>query len=178
MIEEIEQLKQNMFSSDLDLVKSSAYKLGEIGGMDITDFMISLLDADNSAIRDYAALALEMIGDNKAVEPLFKSIFKNPNYNGTMAFALESLDCSNHLKSVFRILFAESYEAKISAASILETQTFDFSPQDLLEIKAMWDDCKLHPEKCLEIDDDDVKKDIQQLLDRFLNSLIQPAQMS
>jgi HEAT repeat protein len=171
MIEEIEQLKKNMFSSDWELVKSSADKLGEIGGDEITDFLISLLDLDDSGIRDRAALAIEQIGDNKAVEPLFKSIFKNHNYNGTMVFALESLDCSKHLKDIFRILFSEAYESKMSAIAILDTQTFDFTSQDLLEINRMWADCKLHPEKCPEIEDDEVKKEMQDCVDGFMEYL-------
>lgn len=160
-----------MFSSDWELVKSSADKLGEIGGDEITDFLISLLDLDYSGIRDRAALALEQIGDNKAVEPLFKSIFKNHNYNGTMIFALESLDCSKHLKQIFRILFSEAYESKMSAMAILDTQTFDFTSQDLLEINAMWEDCKLNPEKCPEIEDDEVKKEMQDSVEGFMEYL-------
>jgi hypothetical protein len=171
MIEEIEQLKKNIFSSDRELVKSSADKLGEIGGDEITDFLISLLELDDSGIRDRAALALEQIGDNKAVEPLLKSIFKNPNYNGTLVFALESLDCSKHLTDIFRILFSDAYEAKMSAIAILNTQTFDFTSQDLHEINTMWEDCKLHPEKCPEIEDYEVKKEIQDSVDGFMEYL-------
>jgi len=171
MIEEIEQLKKNIFSDDWELVKSSADKLGEIGGNEITDFLISLLDLDDSGIRDRVALALEQIGDNKAVEPLFKSIFKNHNYNGTMVFALESLDCSKHLKDIFKILFYEAYEAKMSAMAILDTQIFEFTSQELMEINDMWEDCKLHPEKCPEIENDEVKKEMQDSVDGFLEYL-------
>jgi hypothetical protein len=171
MIDEIEQLKKNMFSEDWELVKSSAYKLGEIGGNEITDFLISLLDLDNSGIRNRAALALEQIGDNKAVEPLFKSIFKNHNYNGTMVFALESLDCSKHLKDLFKILFFEAYEAKMSAMAILDKQIFEFTSQDLMEISDMWEECKLYPEKCPEIEDDDVRKGMQDSINGFMEYL-------
>lgn len=171
MIDEIEQLKKNMFSEDWELVKSSADKLGEIGGNEITDFLISLLDLDDSGIRDRAALALEQIGDNKAVEPLFKSIFKNHNYNGTMVFALESLDCSKHLKDIFKILFYEAYESKMSAMAILDSQIFEFTSQDLMEINDMWEYCKLHPEKCPEIENDDVRKEMQDSVNGFMEYL-------
>jgi len=171
MIDEIEQLKRNIFSSDWELVKFSADKLGEIGGDEITDFLISLLDLDDSGIRNRAALALEDIGDNKAVEPLFKSIFKNHNYNGTMVFALESLDCSKHLKDIFKILFSEAYEAKMSAMAILDTQIFEFTSQDLIDINDMWEDCKLHPEKCPEIEHDDVRTEMQDSVDGFMEYL-------
>ncbi len=39
-----------------------------------------------------------------------------------MVFALESLDCSQKLKEIFRILFYESYESKLSADAILNDQ--------------------------------------------------------
>ena len=171
MTDNIEQLKKNMFSDDWEMVKSSADKLGEIGGDEITDFLISLLKLDNSEIRDRAALALEQIGDNKAVEPLFESIFKNHNYNGTMVFALESLDCSKHLTDLFKILFSEAYEAKISAMTILNTQIFEFTSQDLMNINKMWEDCKLHPEKCPEIENEKVRKEMQESVDGFMEYL-------
>ena len=41
--DEIDQLKKNIFSDDWDLVKSSADRLGEIGGKEIADFLIFLL---------------------------------------------------------------------------------------------------------------------------------------
>jgi|WetSurMetagenome_2_1015567.scaffolds.fasta_scaffold30905_4 hypothetical protein len=170
-IDDIEQLKKNIFSEDWELVKKSADKLGELGGNEITDFLISLLDLDDSGVRNRAALALEQIGDNKAVDPLFKSIFNNHNYNGTMVFALESLDCSKHLKDIFKILFSESYEAKISAMAILDTQIFEFTSQDLKDINEMWEDCKLHTEKCPEIEDDEVRKEMQDSVDGFMEYL-------
>lgn len=171
LIEEIEKLKRNIFSENWELVKSSADKLGKLGGDDITDFLISLLSEDNSGIRNRAALALERIGDSRAVEPLIDSIYKNPNYNGTMVFALESLDCSKHLKDIFTILFTESYEAKISSMAILYSQDFVFSSQDLLDINMMWDDCKLHPDKFPDIKNEKVKERIQKLVDGFNDKL-------
>lgn len=36
----------------------------------------------------------------------------------------------------------------MSAYSILSEQEFYFTEEDLLKIKAMWEDIKHHPEKC------------------------------
>jgi len=82
----------------------------------VVDFLISILSSDNSDIRNRAALALENIKDNRALEPLLAAIFikENHNYNGTMVFALEPLDCSKKLKEIFKILFFETYESNIS----------------------------------------------------------------
>lgn len=148
--EEINQLKRDVLSEDWETVKTSAKRLGEIGGDEVTLFLISLLKSDDTGLRNCAALQLERIKDNRAVEPLLEAIFRkeNHNRNGTMVFALESLDCSEKLKEIFRILFFETFEAKMSAYSILSEQEFYFTEEDLLEIKAMWEDIKLHPEKC------------------------------
>jgi HEAT repeat protein len=170
---EIERLKKDVFSDDWELVKSSANRLGEIGGDDVVDFLISLIALDDSSIRNRAALALEQIKDNRALEPLLTAIFKkeNHNYNGTMVFALESLDCSKKLKEIFRILFYETYESKLSANAILSDQIFEFTEQDLLDIQRMWEDCKLHPDTCPDFDDDETREMMQDAVDGFLSYL-------
>ncbi len=73
---EVEQLKKNVFSEDWEVVKSSAHRLGEIGGGEVVEFLISLLSLDAAGIRNRAALALEIIKDNRALEPLLAAIFK------------------------------------------------------------------------------------------------------
>ena len=85
-----------------------------------------------------------------------------------MVFALESLDCSKKLKEVFKILFHETYEARMSAASILNDQIFEFTKDDLDEISEMWQDCQLHPEKCPEIENNEARASIQNQVDGFL----------
>ena len=171
---EIKQLKKDVFSDDWELVKSSANRLGEIGGDDVVDVLISLIALDDCSIRNKAALALEQIKDNRALEPLLTAIFKkeNHNYNGTMVFALESLNCSKKLKEIFRILFYETYESKLSANAILSDQIFEFTEHDLRDIQRMWEDCKLHPDKCPGIDDDETRKMMQDSVDGFLCYLI------
>lgn len=170
---EIEQLKKDVFSDDWELVKSSAKRLGKIGGAQVVDFLISLIALDDSGIRNSAALALEEIKDNRALEPLLTAIFKkeNHNNNGTMVYALASLDCSQKLKGIFRILFYETYESKISAYAILFDQIFDFTKGDLIEIQQMWDDCKKHPDKCPCYEDIGTREMMQDAVDGFMGYL-------
>jgi HEAT repeat protein len=171
--EEINQLKENMFSDDWKTVKISADRLGKIGGKEVTDFLISLLDLNNPDIRNRAALALEDIKDNRALDPLLNAIFKkeNHNYNGTMVFALESLDCSKKLKEIFKILFFETYESKISAYAILCDQTFDFTEQDLVDVQQMWEECKLEPAKCPGYDDEETRSMMQDAVEKYTSYL-------
>ena len=171
--EEINQLKRDVLSEGWETVKAAVRRLGEIGGENVTLFLISLLKSDDARLRNCAALELERIKDNRAVEPLLEAIFRkeNHNRNGTMVFALESLDCSEKLKEIFRILFFETFEAKMSAYSILSEQEFYFIEEDLLEIKAMWEDIKLHPGKCPDFGDEMAYDWMEDAVEGFVSHL-------
>jgi len=173
---EVDQLKQNIFSKDWELVKSSTNRLVEIGGLEITDFLISLLSFDSHGIRHQAALALEEIKDNRAVEPLLQAIFnkQNHNYNAIMVFALTSLDCSKRLVDIFKILFYESGEAKMYAFTILNEQKFVLKNEDIFTIDKMWKDCIKNPLKCPDYDES--REDIQFIVDTYL-SYLKPEQI-
>jgi hypothetical protein len=97
---EFEQLKKDVFSDDWELVKSSADRLGQIGGDEVV-----------------------------------------------------------------------AYESKISAYAILSDQIFDFTKDDLHEIQKMWEDCKLHPDKCPGFDDTETREMMQDAVDGFLSYL-------
>jgi hypothetical protein len=170
---EFEQLKKDIYSDDWDLVATSADRLAEIGGEEVIDFLILCIASDNRHLRNRVAIALSHIKDNRALEPLLAAIFKKENHkrNGTMVYALESLDCSQNLKEIFKILFFEALESKISAHSILSKQLFDLKRKDLLEIQQMWDDCKLHPEKCPLYDEIETREVMQGNVDGFMGYL-------
>lgn len=154
---EIEKLKQDLFSDNWDLMKRSSEALRDIGSEEIFYFFIELLDLNNdrSWTRNIAALRLGEMGDNRAVDPLLSAILKseNINYNGTLVYALSDLDCSQKLVPLFDILFYHGYEAKVMALGIIDEQIFEFSKDDILEIKSKWEDIKLHPEKSPAFDD-------------------------
>ena len=171
---EFEKLKKNILSKDHDIAISSSDRLAEIGGDEVVDFLISLLKASEQHTRNYAALALREIADNRALDPLLNAIFKkeNHNHNQTLVYALETLDCSNHLVEIFKILFYESYVGKISASKILDEQIFSFTKQDLLTIEMMWEDCKLNPEKHFLLSEETIL-DIQNSVDGYL-AYLQP----
>lgn len=140
---EIENWKEEIQSENWEVAFNAAESLSKIGGEDIVNFLIELLDSDKPRIRNAAALSIREIKNNRAIEPLLKSIFKteNRNYNGTMVYALETLDCKNHLVELFKILFYESYESKMGAYTILDKQIFEFSREDLMKIQMMWKEC-------------------------------------
>lgn len=147
---EIEVLKASLLSDDWGKMKASASRLLELEGDDVFDFLVGLLELDNkhNYSRNIAALTLVKMGDNRAVEPLFNAILKkeNINYNGTLVYALEGLNCSLKFRDLFDILFYHGYEAKVSAHAILSEQQFLFDNEDIIYISATWDNIKSHPE--------------------------------
>jgi len=167
---EIEQLKSVFISDDLKNLEDVQTRLIVIGGKEVVDFLKSLLADDDSKIRNRAALVLGDIKDNSAVEPLLKAIFKKENhdYNGTLVYALEALDCSQKLKEVFRILFFESYESKLHAYNILTEQEFEFTKSDLKEIQNMWNEYKNNPDQHQLYDDQETKEMIQDAVEGYM----------
>lgn len=166
---EIERLKTEIISDDLEDFEVVQNRLVEIGGNEVVDFLISLLAHENSTIRDRSALILEEIKDNKAVKPLLKAIFKKENHNntGTLVYALQALDCSKKLKEIFKILFFESYESKVFAFNILSEQEFEFTVNDLEEIQNMWNEYNNSPDK-YQLDDEETKEMMQDMVEGFM----------
>lgn len=167
---EIEQLKNEIISDDLENFEVVQTRLIEIGGKEVVDLLISLLTLDNPTIRNRAALVLEEIKDNKAVNPLLKAIFKkeNQNNNETLVYALQALDCSKKLKEIFRILFFGSYDSKITAFNILSDQEFEFTVNDLKKIQHMWLEYNKYPDKYQLEDDEETKEMMQDMVDGFM----------
>jgi len=102
--------------------------------------LINLLESENPSTRNTSALKLRVLKDNRAIEPLLKAIFKveNKEDNGTLVYALQTLDCKHKLVELFKVLFYQGYEAKVMAHQILDEQIFEFTKNDLLEIRKMW----------------------------------------
>lgn len=167
----VNRLKQKMLSDDWDSVCEASGELGEIDGDDVIDFLIPLLERDHSGygIRERAALALRDTGDDRALAPLLNSIFKKENQgqNGTMVYALQTMDCSNHIRKIFDLLFHGNYEAYCGVLMILDEQEFIYSNEDISEIKAMWGDCLKSPEECPDFDEELKRREIKTLLDKF-----------
>jgi hypothetical protein len=150
---ELIRLKSDILCPDTELDKKNdaARRLHEIGSEGILDFWIDLLDVSNDycILRNYAALSLLDIRNSRAVEPLINTILKRGtiNYNGTLVYTLSFFNCSYKFKEIFQILFYQGYEAKCIAANILSDQEFEFTRQDIIDIKAMWEQLKLHPDE-------------------------------
>lgn len=178
--EEIKRLKVEIFSDDWDKMKASADKLFEIGGQKNIDYLLGLLDHQNSKVRNVVALTFRKNKFNEAIDSLLSAISKEENrgYNGTMVYALEELDCSHKLCELFDILFVESsWEVKYHILTILDKQTFEFTEDDLMKIKLKWENIKDSWNELNKIDKDNLQKHdldkdlIQNFVDGYVSYL-------
>ncbi len=134
-----EQLKTQLFSGDWELIKSSANQLFIEGEF---EYLLGLLKHEDSAIRNATALTFRENKYQDALEPLFEAINTEEysNTNGTLVYALETLNCTNKLSELFRILFTtyKNWEVQNHILTILDEQEFEFKEEELLLIKALW----------------------------------------
>ena len=148
--EEVEFLK-NVVITENENVGDAVERLAWIGDDVALEFFLYLITLDNtrSDKRHLGTIGLRCLRDNRAVDPLFAAALKkeNINYNGSLVYALTELDCSHKLRELFEILFYHGYEAQVHAYNILCDQTFEFSRQDIIDVKKEWQDLPLHPEK-------------------------------
>ncbi len=154
--EKIQQLKNDIHTKERKEAREASNTLLDLGPDlcaeqhdNLFSFYMELLENDSYDKRCIAAYALAIIERKEAVIPLFNAIFtrERTNYNGTFVYALTGLDCSEHLKDVFEILFYQGFEAKNHAYYILCEQEFILDREELLEIRDKWEDLKKNPEK-------------------------------
>jgi len=178
--QEIEKLKRDIFSDDWDKMKESANRLFEIGGQENIDYLIGLLDQSNPGIRNAVSLTFRDYQFNDALDPLLTAINKKENkgYNGTMVYALENLDCSHKLSELFDILFDNnSWEVQSHILTVLDQQEFEFTQNELLNIKSKWDKLKDNWNENNKVDKDNLKKQdidkdlIQNFVDGYVSYL-------
>ncbi len=165
---DIAQLKSDFLSGDDQLARRASDQLATKAGDDGRDFLISSLGASTSRIRHLAALGIYESKDQRALKPLLRAILdpQNKNYTGTLVFALEALDCTDHLREVFDILFYQSYEAKMSAAAILSEQSFIVDNSLIQSIRSKWEAILLDPSQCPAFEDS--RDDIQDIVDSYV----------
>jgi len=166
---EIDCLKKDIYSDNEDIAYKIIDKLAEIGGDEIIEFLIPILDSESPIFRKRAAFTLQDIKDNRAVEPLFKAIFKkeNFNYNGVLVYVLNDFDCHDRLVDLFKILFYLDWECKQHAYHILSSNEFEFTKDDISLIIDLWKDIQQHPEKCPSFEDKETFEMIQDCVDGY-----------
>lgn len=178
---EIDKLKSDILSDDWEKMIPASNRIFEIGGQENINYLINLLDNENSSVRNAVALTFRDNKYNEAIEPLLKAINKieNVSHRGTMVYALETMDCKVKFRELFILLFngINNWEVQNSVLTILDEQEFEFSEEDLRFIKESWDSLKdkwnqlnfIDEKNISEIDID--RNVIQNYIDEFLSYL-------
>jgi hypothetical protein len=112
--------------SDPGLQKVTFKALGEIGSEEATGPLANKLDADNEQVRPYAARALGLIGDPRAVEPLADVLTddENDEVRAAAAWALRQIGTERALSAAGDFADDRAYlvqhEASRAAAALGE----------------------------------------------------------
>ncbi|MBT8496007.1 MAG: HEAT repeat domain-containing protein [Deltaproteobacteria bacterium] len=102
-----------------DVRAAAAVSLGELGGDDAVDALISCLDDGNSEVRQVAAVALGTIGDNKAVPALIKALASDaPDLRFQAVTSLAEVDSDAAREPLLAILDRDDDAEVIAAAAI------------------------------------------------------------
>lgn len=137
---------ENFFNHHKDWVNDivEASQLNSADKNRSIDLIINKLDSNDSSIRYIASHLILTFKIEKAKHKLIERILAKQtfNNNGTMTYALYHLNCKSNLVDVFRIPATQSYESKMHAYAILSEQEFEFSNDDLSEIKSIWNNTK------------------------------------
>ncbi|TGD83264.1 HEAT repeat domain-containing protein [Hymenobacter wooponensis] len=133
-------LQAQVFSEDTEIVRAAFAELTEIGGEEVFQFYVGLLESTRPLIRNRAACGIIEIGDQRAVQPLLHAILKTENIgaNGTLVYALGHFDCNNLFKEICLILFYHGYEARQMAWMIIDDTEFTVALADSLKIRKHW----------------------------------------
>jgi hypothetical protein len=97
--------------SDPQLQKVSMRALGEIGSEEATQAIANKLEMENDHVRPFAARALGLIGDTRAIEPLADTLDtdENDNVRAAAAWALRQIGTENALQAAAEHTDARSY---------------------------------------------------------------------
>lgn len=145
----IAQLKVTLFSDDGEAAGRASDALFHFGGRfhktgrrKSRQYLLCILDQQQSFARKAVALTFRKNRFHTAVPPLLRAITKpeNARTRGTLAYALETLNCSQKLGELFAILFGalDNWTVQASILTILDEQVFEFTKAELQGIEEGW----------------------------------------
>ncbi|TGE27976.1 hypothetical protein [Hymenobacter metallicola] len=165
-----EQLQARVFAGSWLETQQACDQLLRFGGGFSTTiqrrsrrFLLGLLAHDNAHIRNAAALAFRKNRAHWAVAALLRALLHPANlrHRGTLAYALERLDCRRHLSGLFTVLFSAAgtnWEVQMHILTVLDTQRFTSSPEQRRAIRQQWESLKPDWNRLNKIDETSASK--------------------
>lgn len=142
-----------MFSDDWEIQNQACHRLFRFGGRfnktgrrKNRRFLVGLLGQDDPHVRNAVALLFRDTRYQPALGSLLEAISNpaNAQYNGTMAYALEKLNCRSKLLELFEIVFNSPYNYEVLQHTLtaLDEQHFSISNDKLNQIARRWEEVK------------------------------------
>jgi len=130
--EEINELFNNHTEWDNELIDSKT-----LDSNTRKKSIIEKLNSEDASIRYIASHIIIKFKIEQAKQKLIERIkdADTLNNNGTMTYALGHLNCQKNLKDIFEILATQSYESELHAYNIMGEQEFEFTKNDIYEMK-------------------------------------------
>lgn len=136
MLQSLEQLYEQLLSDDGSLALDAAQAIAAADPAAARDRLVPFLTSSKRLARNAAALALRDLADDTTVEPLIAAIQQLHPYEDreTLAYALQTVDCSAHLRFLFTLVLNGTYVEQNHALDILFDQEFWYTQEDLTEM--------------------------------------------
>lgn len=109
---------------DEDQVIDAAQNVGHLGFKTAIPILLNILEStENHNIRNAIALALGDLQEQQAVQILIKKILdsKNRDYNGTLIYALKSLNIESVFTDLVNFMRESNYESSLMILQILDS---------------------------------------------------------
>ena len=141
----LSELIRDLQSDDREIAEEASQILEARGDATVVDHLVELLRSPHGQIRNRTALVLRKIEDNRAIEPLMTAIQlpANKNNNGTLIYALQTLDCQHLFSFLFDLVIDGDFEVECMSLAILQEQDFEVTPAMLCEAKHKLDEYSL-----------------------------------
>lgn len=120
----LKEFEEKMENNSMQEAKKMIEEIGCQKNTDAVPLLIHyLVITDDNNIRNAIAIALSDIGSTEAIEPII-SMLRHPKTigaRGTLLYALESFDCSNHVELITELLFDDTFEVSRQSFLLLES---------------------------------------------------------
>jgi HEAT repeat protein len=133
---DIESLRIALESNEIEKVESLLGKLDKQRNYNAIPILIEYLrSTQDHNLRNSIAITLRDIGSVEAVEPLIEMLNhpKTLGNRGSLLYALEPFDCSQHIETLVHHLITGNFEVQLKAYHLIEGITYQVKDESLLK---------------------------------------------
>jgi hypothetical protein len=154
----IEEIINDIKSSNEDIARAAIFKVGEKKINEIKPLLVELLDSPNPFIRDAAAISLGDLQANEVVPKIIELIQlpENENNRGSLIYALQSFETKDFFLLFTDLIIYGNFEVREMAIDLIENcvEKVELSTR-LQALKKLNEAKKIYPET-VEINDTSV----------------------